>query len=115
MLAHQDRNSDFETLLKNNKSVTIHVKNLHYLMTEIYKVNISPDIMRDIFYFQENENCSLRSSNHLASRSMRKTMFGKETVSHLGAKIGPLQSEELKNGSSLQDFKNELEEWKPTN
>ena len=54
----QDKKSDFETLLWNEKSVTIHVKNLHYFLTEIYEVknNTSPDIMRDIFDFQENEN-----------------------------------------------------------
>ena len=52
------KKSDFKTLLKNDKSVTIHVRNLHYLVTEVHKIknNISPDIMRDISYFQENEN-----------------------------------------------------------
>ena len=47
-IVYQDKKSDFETLLKNDKSVTIHVRNLHYLVTEVYKVknNISPEIMR---------------------------------------------------------------------
>ena len=46
-IVYQDKKSDFETLLKNDKSVTIHVRNLHYLVTEVYKVknNISPEIM----------------------------------------------------------------------
>ena len=35
---YQDERSDFETLLKNEKCVTIHVKNLHWPVTEIYKV-----------------------------------------------------------------------------
>ena len=114
-IAYQDKKSDFETLLKNDKSVTIHVRNLYYLVTEVYKVknNISPEIMRKIFHFQENENCNLRSGTHLASRNMRATLFGKETVSNLGAKIWPLLLEELKNASSLQIFKNKLKEWKP--
>ena len=114
-IAYQDKKSDFETLLKNDKSVTIHVRNLHYLVTEVYKVknNISPEIMREIFHFQENENYNLRSGTHLASRNMRTTLFGKETVSNLGAKIWPLLPEELKNASSLQIFKNNLKEWKP--
>ena len=108
--------SDFETLLKNDKSVTTHVRNLHYLVTEVYKVknNISPEIMEDIFYFQENENYTLRSGTHLASRNRRTTLFGKETVSNSGVKIWPLLPEELKNASSLQVFKNKLKEWKPT-
>ena len=81
-IVYQDKKSYFEALLKNGKSVTIHIGNLHYLVTEICKVksNISPEIMRDIFHFQENENYNLRSSTHLASRNMRTTLFGKETV-----------------------------------
>ena len=115
-IVYQDKKSDFETLLKNNKSVTIHVRNLHYLVTEVYKVknNISPEIIREIFQFQGNENYNLRSGTHLASRNMRTTWFGKEAVSNLGAKIWPLLPEELKNGPSLQVFKNKLREWKLT-
>ena len=57
-IVFQDQKSDFKTLLKIGKSVTIHARNLHYPVTEIYEVknNISPEIMRDIFHFQENEN-----------------------------------------------------------
>ena len=114
-IVYQDKKSDFETLLKNDKSVTIHVRNQHYLVTEVYKVknNISPEIKREIFHFQENENYNLKSGTHFASRNRRTTLFGKETVSNLGAKIWPLLPEELKNASSLQFFKNKLKEWKP--
>ena len=53
MIVYQDKISDFETLLKNDESVTIHVGNLHYLVSEIYKVknNIFPEIVREIFHF----------------------------------------------------------------
>ena len=109
-IVYQDKKSDFETSFKKDKSVTINVKNLHYLVTEIYKDknNISPEIMRDIFHFQENDNFNSRSGTHLASRNMRRTLFGKETVSNLGGKIWSLLPEELKNSSSLQVFKNIL-------
>ena len=40
-IVYQDKKSDFETLLKNDKSVTIHVRNLHYLVTEVYKLKIT--------------------------------------------------------------------------
>ena len=66
--------------------------------------------MRDIFHFQENENYNVSSRTHLASRNMRTTLFGKETVSNLGAKIWSLLPEEPKNSSSLQVFKNILKE-----
>ena len=59
-------------------------------------------ILWDIFHFQENENCNLRSGAHLAWTNMRTILFGKEMVSNLGAKIWPLLPEEHKNAWSLQ-------------
>ena len=116
-IEYPDNKSNLETLLKDDKSVTIQMKNLHYLVTEIYKVknNISPDFMRNIFYFQENENYSFRSGTHLTSRNMRAKLFREETVSNLGAKVWPVVPEELKNASSLYVSKNILKEWKPAN
>ena len=78
-IVYQDKKSDFETFLKNDKSVTIHVRNLHYRVTEIYKAknNTSPEIMRDIFHFHEIENYNLRSRTNLASKNPRTTLFGK--------------------------------------
>ena len=92
------------------------MRNLHYFVTEIYRVknNISPEIMSDIFHFQKIENYNLRNGTHLASKNMKTTLFRKEAVSNLRAKIWPLLPEEFKNASSLQVFKNALKEWKPT-
>ena len=42
------------------------------------KNDISPDVIRDIFHFQENENYNLRSGTHLASRNMRTNCLGKK-------------------------------------
>ena len=55
------------------KSLTIHVKNLQYLVSEIYKVSkVKNDIFVDnIFTFQGNSNYNLGSGIHLASRNVR--------------------------------------------
>ena len=57
-IVYQDKKSDFQTLLKNDKSVTIYVGILNYLVTENTKVKntISPEIMKDTCHFQENDN-----------------------------------------------------------
>ena len=64
---YQDKKSSFETLLKHVKSVSIHVKIFQYLVTEISKVKIDlcPEIMKEIFIFHENPTYNLRSVNHL--------------------------------------------------
>ena len=53
---YQDKKSSFETLLKHGESVSIHVKNVQYLATEIFKVknDFCPEIMKEIFIFHEN-------------------------------------------------------------
>ena len=39
-LTYQDRNSSFSELLNLDKSVSIHYRNIKYLLTEIYKVKM---------------------------------------------------------------------------
>ena len=53
-VTYQDRNSSFGELLNLSKSVSIHYRNIKYLLTEIYKVkmDLSPLIMSDIFSFK---------------------------------------------------------------
>ena len=71
---YQDKNPSFETLLKHGKSVSIHVKNVQYLATEIFKVknDLYPEIMKEIFIFHENPTYNLRSGYHLTRRNIRQ-------------------------------------------
>ena len=67
-IVYQDKKSSFKTLLKRDKSTSIHVKNLQDLASELFKLknDLSPGIMKEIFVFQKNETYHLRSGNHLA-------------------------------------------------
>ena len=86
---YQNKKSSFGTLLKRDKSTSIHMKNLHYLATELFKVknSLSPEIIKEIFVFQENETSNLRCDNHLARKNFRTTQYGIEGISNSGAKI----------------------------
>ena len=108
---YQDKKSSFETSLKHGKSVSIHVKNLQYLVT--VKNDLCPEIMKEIFIFHENPTYNLRSGNHLTHRNIRTTHYGVETISNLGAKIWDLLPEEIKNASSLSIFKTKIKKWIP--
>ena len=48
-----DKKSSFKTLLKHEKSVSIHIKYLQYLETEIFKVknDFCPEIMKEIYLY----------------------------------------------------------------
>ena len=66
-------NLSFNDLLKEDKSVKIHQKNLQILATEIYKVKIDlgPKIMADIFHFIE-KTYNLRNNSIIQSQTNRK-------------------------------------------
>ena len=57
-------------MLKKDKSVTIHTRNLQYSVTKIFKVKIgiSPTIMTDIFKFCDNTTQDLRNGQVLENR-----------------------------------------------
>ena len=61
-VTYQDYQFTFLLLLKKDKSVTIHQRNLQVLVTEIFKAknDLSPEIMKEVFELKE-PCCSLRS------------------------------------------------------
>ena len=83
-VTYQDRNSSFSELLNLDKSVSIHYRNIKYLLTEIYKVKmgLSPPIMSDIFSLSENSSYNLRCGVTVNRRNIRTNKFGFETVSN---------------------------------
>ena len=82
------------------------------LSTELFKVKncLPPEIMKEIFVFKEHETFNLRSGNHLVRKNMRKTQYGIESVSNLGAKLWNLLSRKIKTSSSFSIFKNKIRE-----
>ena len=88
-MAYGDHKTSFLERLNIDKSVTIHQRNLQYLLIEIYKVkkSISPTIMNEIFQFHENPIYELKSGVHLPSRNSRTVFFSTESIINLGAKL----------------------------
>ena len=116
-MVYQDKKSNLQVLLQKDNSVSIHMKNLQYLATEIYKVksSLSPEIMKEIFIFQENENYNLRSGTHLMNRNIHTAHFGTDTITNLGPKIWKIVPDEIKNVSSLLVFKSRIKTWNTDN
>ena len=102
-IVYQDKKSSFEELLQKDNSVSVHLKILQYLATEIFivKNGLSPIIMNEVFNFKENESYNLRSGIHLASRNMHTAHFGTDTVSSLGPKLWKLIPDKIKHASRL--------------
>ena len=78
------------------------MKDLEYLAPKLFKLTngLSPEIMKEIFVFQENETYNLWSDNHLARKNIRRMQYGIEIVSNLAANLWHLLPGEIKNSSS---------------
>ena len=101
-VTYQDRNSSFSELLNLDKSVSIHYRNIKYLLTEIYqvKIGISPPINSDIFSLSENSSYNLRFGVTVNRQNIRTSKVGFETVSVIRAILWNDLPAELKNEDS---------------
>ena len=99
---YQDKSSNLQDLLQKDQSVSIHMNNLQYLATKIFKVKngLSPEIMKEVFIVQGNENYSLSSRTHLINRNIHTASFGTDTIANLGHKLWKLVPDQISNGSS---------------
>ena len=99
-------NLSFDDLLKEDKSVKIHQKNLQILATEIYKVknDLGPKIMADIFHSAEKPH-NLRNHSTTQRQANRTVYFGTENISSLVPKLLELIPSEIKSAKSLNIFK----------
>ena len=81
-VVHQNKNLSFSELLVLDNAVTIHQRNVQVLVTEIFKVksNLSPEIMKQVFDFQE-PYYNLRSETGQFSRgNIKTTHYGNQSV-----------------------------------
>ena len=79
----------FENLLVMDNSVTVHQRNLQFLMIEIYKTehDLNPSFMKQIFE-EKVVPYSLRCSGKLQLRKAKATGLGIDTVRFVGGSMG---------------------------
>ena len=106
--AHKNSHADYETLLKLDNAVSIHQRNLQYLMIEIYKTkkNLNPSFMSEIFEARDLQY-DLRNKNTLGIPNGKTTSYGIETVRYLGQKLWQTLPHSVRESQSLTTFKKE--------
>ena len=84
-IVYKDSHADYEALLTFDNVVSIHQRNLQYLMTEIYKIkhSLNSSFMSETFVTR-NVHYDLRTKNKLCIPEARTTSYGTETVRYLG-------------------------------
>ena len=102
----------FDDLLKRDRSVSIHQKNLQILATEIYKTknDLGPKIMKDTFHFIQKPY-NLRNDPELQRQRNRTVYFGTESISSLAPKIWELIPSDIRSANSLGTFIEKIMFW----
>ena len=110
-IMYHDSDSSFEELLLKDKSVTFHQKNLQLLMIEVFKTvkTSNPTFMKEIFV--ERQSLYNLRSNGLSRPIPKSTSNGLETIKYTGSKLWELLPNEIKQLSSIREFKGYINTW----
>ena len=90
---------------------TIHIRNLKFLLTEVYKFldSLSPPIMNEVF---QTNDCpyDLRNPRILASKHKSTIKYGINTIVFKGPQIWQNIPIEIRNSESLSLFKSNIKQ-----
>ena len=106
-LVYKNDKLTFDDLLKVDNSVTKHQQNLQILATEIFKVknSLAPEIMTEVFEIKQ-PHYNLRSeASHFKRENVKSTHYGIQSMRHLGPKIWKIVPQNIRESSSLNEFK----------
>ena len=114
-IAYQDHSSTFNELIAKDSSFRIHDRNLQKLL-EIFKVKmkLAPEIMNEVFDFIECRY-PLRNELRFKLRNIRTVRYGIETAAFVDSRTWSNMPSELKESTSLNEFKKKIKTWKPEN
>ena len=115
-IIHNGYEFAYEDLLLKDNSVPIHIRNLHFLMIEIYKTihDENSSFMKEIF-IREDTCYNLKSRFRLKVPRVSSTKYGLETLSFRGSQIWNKLPNEIKNISCLSTFKQKIKNWSGSN
>ena len=112
-LVYQDDHLTFEQLLHKDGSYTIHERNIQTLAIELYKIinGISPAIMKKVLPLKESNRYCSRFP--FETRNVHTVTYGTETISSLGPKIWHIIPKNIKDSTTLNEFKRRIKMWTP--
>ena len=113
---HNDYETDYPSLLKNNKYVTMEVKHMRYLSIEIYKTLhcLNPQYMKQLFQLNKSKYSSRRPLDLIVPR-VNQTHYGLRSIRYEGAKIWNHLPNSIKSAENLDAFKRLIKTWEGPN
>ena len=95
-----DKNSTYESLLVRDQSVSIYIRNLQILATEIFKAHrdLSPPIFKEPFN-KRTLNYELQHPSQFAIARVESIYNGSKSIAYLGPKLWNMVPNKLKDMS----------------
>ena len=110
-IIESDFTATYENLMAIDGSITIHKRNLQFLMTEIYKTlhDLNPPFMKEIFVRVDSPYL-LKTKQRLKVDQVKTSAYGLETASFRGSQIWNTLGSSFKELSSVNSFKEKNQE-----
>lgn len=105
-----DFSSTFDALLEKDVSVSIHVKNLRFLLIEIYKIINRDSFLWDMFELKPSAY-TLRLGVGLFLPSTKTQTYGVNSLAFRGSVLWNSFPSALKNAESSKSFKIKIKSW----
>ena len=111
-ITNKDIESTFSDLLQKDCAVTIDTKNLHILMTEMYKTrnDLNTSFMHEIFC-ENTTHYNLRNNNEFFQPRVRSVNNGSESVRFKCPQLWQTLPLTIHNLESLYQFKTKIKYW----
>ena len=115
-IIESDFTATYENLMAIDGSITIHKRNLQFLMTEIYKTlhDLNPPFMKEIFVRIDSPYL-LKIKQRLKVDQVKTSAYGLETASFRGSQIWNTLGSSFKQLSSVNSFKEKIKRWDGSN
>ena len=115
-IVYNDFKSSFKNPLEKDRTVSIHVKNLQKLATEMFKIskNFSVPLMSELFY-QKVNHYDLRNPYEFSIPNVNSVFHGQASKRYLGLLIWQLVRSEFKDLNIVTAFKAAIRKWRPNN
>ena len=109
IIVHKDYKSSFAELLSEDKSFTVHPKNVQKLAIEIHKVKkeLCLKIMLDLFK-EVTHPYKLRNGLICGFYKIKIVRYGTKTITCLGPKIWSIIPDEIREYASLETFRQKI-------
>ena len=115
-IVYNDNQSCFENLLRKDRSVSIHHRNIRSFAIEIYKIknNMSTPIMLELFE-KRNLNYNLRSHTDFSLHSVNTFAYGLKSLKYFAGKVWDIVPFEIRNATSIEEFSAKIKCFRPEN